>query len=74
MKLWWKGPPQIDFAAPTFPLIRYGYVAMNKIYSRPNFLVTVRTEDITMEVEEDEESCHCAQYFITDANNQLVVK
>ena len=74
LKLWWKSHPQIDFAAPTFPPIRYGYVAMNAIYARPNFQITVRNKDITTKVEEDEEWCHCAKYYITDADNQLVVK
>ena len=74
LKLWWKGPPQVDFAAPTLPPIRYGYVAMNDIYARPNLEITVRFEEIAPRVEKDEVTCPCAQYLITDGNNQLVVQ
>ena len=74
LKLWWKNPSQVDFVAPTLPLIRYGYVSMNDIYSRPNLEITVRFEEIATRVEKDEVTCQCAQYVITGGNNQLVVQ
>ena len=74
LKLWWKNPSQVNFAAPTLPLIRYGYVSMNDIYSRPNLEITVRFEEIATRVEKDEVTCQCAQYVITGGNNQLVVQ